>query len=179
MPNINLHYVDELISVRQAQHGGGRGAPPILYGQRVGASINRSCIVMLSALLQAYVEEVFKDAAQRRFPDLAADPAAFDRYWNQMKNWGNPNGGNIKVLFLKLGVPDVLTGLSWQRTTEAEIQSKLDKLNQIRNKIAHGAAHITVNNQPYSLSLAHVCAFRDFAHNFGQRFEHHVEGWIP
>lgn len=176
---INQHFVDELINVRQIQHGGGRGAPPIQNGQRVGASINRSCIVMLSALLQAHVEEVFQGAVRRRFPDFVADPVAFDRYWKQMKNWGNPSDGNIKILFLKLGVPDILAGLSWQATTQPTVLSKLNKLNQIRNKIAHGAAHLTVDDQPYSLDLAKVTAFRNFAQNFGQRFEPHVHNVIP
>ena len=35
---------------------------------------------MLSALLQAYVEEVFQEAAKRAFPELATDDAEFDSY---------------------------------------------------------------------------------------------------
>jgi hypothetical protein len=54
MVELNLTYVDELISVRQVLHGGNRGAPKkVEDGSREGASINRSCIVMMSALLQA------------------------------------------------------------------------------------------------------------------------------
>jgi hypothetical protein len=57
MPSLDLHYVDELIAVRQNQHGGGQGAPLIIDGHRVGASLNRSCVVMLSALLQTFILE--------------------------------------------------------------------------------------------------------------------------
>lgn len=179
MATIDLHYIDELIQVRQAQHGGNPGAPPVLGGHRVGVSINRSCVVMLSALLQAYVEEVYKDAARRMFPHLAARPADFDIYWRQMKMWGNPSDANIKALFLRLGVADVFNGLSWQRTNTAAIKKNLEVLNIARNQIAHGAPHLTVNQSPYSLSLAEVVRFRNFADAFGNRFEHHVASFIP
>lgn len=76
MATIDLHDVDELIQVREAQHGGNRGSPPVFGGHRVCVSLNRSCVVMLSALLQAHVEEVYKGAAKRKFPQLAARPEA-------------------------------------------------------------------------------------------------------
>ena len=179
MAQINLHYVNELITVRQQQHGGGQGAPPIQGGHRVGSSINRSCIVMLSAMLQAYVEEVFHAAAKRAFPALAANQAAFDQYWNQMKSWGNPSDANIKNLFIKLGIPDVFAGLSWQRTPTASVTKMLGELNQIRNRIAHGNRHLTLNGNPYSLRLADVITYRNMTSSFAGRFEGHVKTFIP
>ena len=108
MAQVDLHFVNELIQVRQTQHGGARGAPPLVGNHRIGVSINRSCIVMLSALLQVYIEEVFQDAAKRAFPALQNNQASFDEYWKQMKNWGNPSDVNIKTLFLirKIGSRD-------------------------------------------------------------------------
>ncbi|MDR6333877.1 hypothetical protein GGQ86_002347 [Xanthobacter flavus] len=179
MATIDLHYVDELIQARQSQHGGSPGAPPVLGGHRVGTSINRSCIVMLSALLQSYVEEVFQDAARRVFPQFAAHQDGFDAYWRQVKGWGNPSDSNIKTLFLRLGVVDVFSGLSWQHTDERAIKKNLDTLNQLRNQIAHGASRIVVNQASYSLSLAEVTRFRNFSHTFANRFERHVAGFIP
>ena len=179
MANLDLHYVDELIGVRQQQHGYGVGAPPVVNGHRIGVSLNRSCIVMLSALMQAYVEAVFQDAARRRFPDLNGNNADFDAYWRQVKSWGNPSDGNIRGLFIRIGVPDVFAGLSWQRQTTAGVRQKLNEVNQIRNDIAHGAAQLRLNNQPYSLSLAKVVSFRNFAEQFGSRFEAHVANLVP
>ena len=178
MVTLNLVYVDELINARQVQHGGARGAPRLEGGVRIGASINRSVIVMLSAMLQSYVEDVFAECAKERFPALRNDPQAFDAYWKQMKNWGNPSDGNIKNLFVRIGVPDVFAGLSWQRTTTAEIRQKLNELNQVRNDIAHGAAHIRVNDQPYSLSLVKAQRLRNFAEVFGDRFEAHARATL-
>lgn len=175
MATIRLHYVDELIAARQQQHGGNRGAPRLVNNVRIGASINRSVIVMLSAMLQSYVEDVFEVCAKQRFPAFAANPLVFDDYWKQMKNWGNPSAGNIKILFLKLGVADVLDGLRWQKTNAAKIKERLDDLNQLRNRIAHGQA-LQINGHEYSLSLVKAQSFRNFAEVFGQRFEPHAIG---
>ncbi len=134
---------------------------------------------MLSALLQTHVEDVFQDAAKRAFPALNADPAAFDRYWKQMKSWGNPSDVNIGNLFLQIGLPDVFSGLSWQRTTTADIKEKLGELNQVRNRIAHGNRDLTLNGNSYTLTLAKVVAFRNLAEKFGERFTDHVNTLIP
>ncbi len=174
MPKLDLHYIDELIAVRQKQHGGQRGAPPLVGGYRVGTSINRSCIVMLSALLQAYVEEVFQESSTVTFPRLRENDQ-FEKYWKQMKNWGNPSHENIKHLFLKIGIPDVFEDLTWQGMQTEKIREKLDSLNRIRNQISHGSRNLTLNNNPYSLSLNRVIQYRNFSDNFGKRFSAHVK----
>tara|TARA_R110000822_G_scaffold172481_1_gene312137 strand:+ start:334 stop:876 length:543 start_codon:yes stop_codon:yes gene_type:complete len=172
---IDLHYVNELIAVRQEQHGGRRGAPKLEGRHRVGASLNRSCIVMLSALLQAHVEDVFKCAAKSKFLELDQNVEYFELYWKQMKNWGNPSDINIKNLFIKIGIPNVLDNLSWQRTNTADIKNRLDELNQIRNKISHGSKKITVNGNSFDLNLSKVIVLRNFTENFGKRFSDHVQ----
>jgi hypothetical protein len=70
LPTLRLDALDELINARKSQHGGRRGAPPIVRGERVGAAINKSCILMLSALLQGFVENVFVEASRRTFKSL-------------------------------------------------------------------------------------------------------------
>jgi hypothetical protein len=105
---LNLTAVDELIEVRKNLQGGRRGAPPrLIDGSRQGASLNRSCVVFLSALLQSYVQEVFKLAAQEALPNLRNEQV-WELYWKQMKRWGNPSADNIKSLFLRIGIVDVL-----------------------------------------------------------------------
>lgn len=174
--NLNLTYVDELISVRQVLHGGSRGAPKkVEDGSREGASINRSCIVMMSALLQSYIQEVFRLCAKKALPTLKNDDV-WDAYWKQMKGWGNPSADNTKILFLKIGAVDIFDGLSWQKCENASIRNKLNQLNHIRNSIAHGNDELRVNNGKYSLTLNKVKAFRDFIEVFGERFEGHALG---
>lgn len=126
MAELDLHYVNELIAVRVEQHGGGPGAPEIVNGHRVGASINRSCVVMLSALLQSFVEEVFQESSVELL-GIEAEEAKVS-YRKSYSRWGNPSDGNIKTLFHRLGVEDILEGLSWQRITNQRIRSNLRQL---------------------------------------------------
>jgi len=174
MVELNLTYVDELISVRQVLHGGNRGAPrKVEDGSREGESINRSCIVMMSALLQSYIQDVFQRCAQQALPTLAND-VVWEAYWKQMNRWGNASADNAKTLFLKIGVDDIFAGLSWQKCDNAAIRSKLNTLNHIRNSIAHGGARLRVNNADYALTLAKVKTFRNFVEAFSDRFEAHA-----
>lgn len=62
-----------------------------------------------------------------------------------MKQWGNPSDENITRLFLKIGVVDVLDGLSWKGFSNQSVRDKLRLLNLIRNQIAHGKKHLEVN----------------------------------
>lgn len=176
MVGLNLTYVDELINVRQVLHGGNRGAPKkVEDGSREGASINRSCIVMMSALLQAYVQDVFKVCAKEALPTLNTD-AVWDAYWKQMKGWGNPSADNIKTLFLKIGVSDVFDGLGWRNCGNTVVRSRLNQLNHVRNSVAHGAAVLRINDANYALTLAKVKIFRNYAEQFADRFEQHARG---
>jgi hypothetical protein len=171
---LNLTAVDELIEVRRMLHGGERGAPPRREdGARQGDSLNRSCVVLLSALLQSYVQEVFEKAAKEALPNLRNDQV-WDSYWKQMKSWGNPSADNIKTLFLKIGIHDVLDGLSWQNCDNKLVRRRLNELNQVRNSIAHGADTLKVNSANYTLTLAKVEAFRNFVQAFADRFEERV-----
>lgn len=173
MPSLDLYYVDELISVRQDQHGGGRGAPPIVDGHRVGTSVNRSCVVMLSALLQGFVEDVFIAISQEKFSKMKSDQD-IQRYRTTLRNWGNPNPDNINSLFLRLFIDDVLSGLSWQKCDNDSLKSRLREINQIRNDIAHGKEDLKFNGKTISLSLSKVRTYRNFVEAFGERFEEHV-----
>jgi hypothetical protein len=171
---LNLTAVDELIEVRKNLQGGRRGAPRRRKdGARQGDSLNRSCVVLLSALLQSYVQEVFEKAAKEALPNLRNDQV-WDTYWKQMKSWGNPSADNIKSLFLRIGIDDVLDGLSWQNCDNESVRCRLTELNQVRNSIAHGADRLKVNGKKYTLTLAKVETFRDFAKVFADHFEKHA-----
>jgi RiboL-PSP-HEPN len=178
MVDLNLTYVDELISVRHVLHGGAQGAPKkVEDGSREGASLNRSIIVMLSALLQVYIQDVFRLCATQALPSLQHD-AVWNAYWREMKSWGNPSTENAKRLFLKIGVEDVFDGLSWQKCRNAIVRSRLDELNHVRNSIAHGAEPLRVSNADYALTLAKAKTFRNFCEQLAQRFEQHALGKV-
>jgi RiboL-PSP-HEPN len=167
MPKLNLAAVDELINARRVQHGYRRGAPPIIGGTRVGNAINVSCIVMLSALLQGFIEELFVGASRRGLKSLD-DYDSMKKFRDTMWRWGNPSPENIERLFNRLGLVDVFDGLRWQRTTRTEVVYNLKRINDLRNKIAH-AGRLA---QP--VTLAEVVRLRNFAKQFGDRFGRHI-----
>ncbi|MEH3119841.1 MAG: HEPN domain-containing protein [Methylorubrum populi] len=172
---LDLHYVDELIDQRRKQHGGYQGAPPIINGYRQGESINRSCMVMMSALLQAYIEDVFVECSKSVMPNLSN---GIGKYKNSFSRWGNPSPENINNLFLRLGVEKVLDGLKWQRTPDTIVAAKLRVMNELRNKIAHGDKTLIVSGKSVSLSLSIVENYRSFCAVFAQKFEGHAKNKV-
>lgn len=170
---LSLALVDELISARKNLHGGSPGAPRRLEdGSHEGKALNRACVVMLSSSLQAFVGDVFLASSEKAFGrQLNADERkAYKETWSR---WGNPSDDNIIALFRRLGVHDVFEGLSWQRQSTGTLKSNFDKINQVRNRIAHGQ-EITVNGDPYPLRLNDITRWRNIAENFGDRFERHA-----
>jgi hypothetical protein len=169
MAMINLGPVDELIAVRQAQHGGGRGAPPInADGTREGQALNRAIVIMSSATLQAFCEDAFFELSETK---LALDADQLASYKKLYSQWGNPSKENIRKHFQRLGAVDVLAGLSWRGCRNKAVLRNLDRLNQLRNQIAHGRAVLSLAGRDYSLSLARARDQRNFALQFGTRFE--------
>jgi len=126
---------------------------------------------MISGLLQGHVEEVFFEVSEEK---LRLSAAQMTNYRNLYDRFGNPSPQTIRTHFRRLGVPDILAGLSWQaRATESVVRA-LEHLNNLRNQIAHGAVHLRLAGQPYSLRTHDAEVFRNFAENFGARFTLHV-----
>ena len=175
--SLDLHFVDELITARRNAHGGNPGAPQIINGVRVGQSINRSCVVMLSALLQAYVEEVFVVCAAEVLPQLAEEDNMTE-FRKTGSRIGNPNKKNINRVFLRLGCKNVLAGLSWRNSDNGKVLLRLNEMNQLRNGIAHGNSRLTIDGDFVSLDLRRVEVLRNFVRAFGERFEDHALGKV-
>lgn len=174
---LSLALVDELIAARRDLHGGNPGAPRRLVdGSHEGRALNRACVVMLASSLQAYVGEVFIACSEKAF-GRALNQNERKAYVATWSRWGNPSDENIITLFRRLGVHDVFDGLSWQGQATDTLKSNLDRINQVRNRIAHGA-EITVDGQPYALRLNNITRWRDIANTFGERFEAHALGKI-
>ncbi|TGS48521.1 MULTISPECIES: hypothetical protein [unclassified Mesorhizobium] len=170
---LSLTLVDEVIQARKTLHGGTKGAPIKLEdGVREGKALNSACIVMLSSALQAFVEDVFQACSEKAFGRkmTEAELKAYRATWSR---WGNPSDTNIIQLFLRLGVTDVFDGLSWQGQTSTMLKKNLNRLNQVRNRIAHGQI-IAVDGEPFSLALSAISRWRNVASQFGQRFEAHA-----
>lgn len=170
---MNLTSIDELINARRELHGGERGAPIKLKdGSREGAAINRACVVLLSATLQAYVSDVFLSCSNKAFGrDLEGQE--LKNYCATWSRWGNASPDNIVSLFRRLGVDDIFAGLSWGGQPTDKLKDNLDAINQVRNRIAHGGK-ITVNGANFSLTLNKIQRWRQISETFGQKFGPHA-----
>lgn len=129
----------------------------------------------MSAVIQSFVEDVFLEASRRVLTPLGriGDISKYQKSYNRN---GNPNPDNMTRLFLRLGIEDVLDGLSWRNCTNETVRRKLNHLNQLRNDIAHGNAVLRVDGREVQLRQSMVTNYRNFAEQFGNRFEAHVMG---
>jgi hypothetical protein len=124
---------------------------------------------MLSALLQGFVENVFVEASRRTFKSLRTAETV-ESYRKSFVRWGNPNGDNTSRLFTRIGIMNVFERIELfnGRMSEAEVRTKLNDINRLRNIIAHGQM------LPRRVSLAEVERLRAFANEFGHSFPSHV-----
>lgn len=129
----------------------GRGRPAEVH------TLNSAAIALLSAHLQGFIVDIFKEVSGKILDGKVEDIEVIHATVNTR---GNPNEYNIVRLFKVIGFSDVLDGVSWQRMSNKQLRNKLQKFNQLRNRIVHGASeHVNKwaveNYQSVFTNLAH------------------------
>jgi hypothetical protein len=109
----------------------GRGRPAEVH------ALNSAAIALLSAHLQGFVVDLYKEVAVSTLTGKVRDVNAIVETANLR---GNPNADNITKLFSSLGYPDILDGMSWQRMSNIQLRNKLQSFNKLRNQIVHGSS---------------------------------------
>lgn len=128
-----LKDVDELISAHTAVTGGGRGRPVM----RQGAAITRAGVVLLSAATEAFVEDLFEEAAKLIF-DIMPDDDLEKLFKNTSKKLNNADVHKTELLYFNLGMPWALRGINWRKFSNETLRKELNKLIETRGSIAHG-----------------------------------------
>lgn len=133
-----LREVDEVVEARDRISPTGAGRP----AQRRGAAVVRAGTMLLAALFEGYVEDVYDCAV-----DLVY--AAYSK--SERTNLKNDTSGQmhnaspfkVNRLFFNLGIPWVMSSASlrWQKYPNDKVQKMLQSLVTARNKIAHGKTH--------------------------------------
>jgi hypothetical protein len=127
--------VDELILAHASLTGGRVGRPR----SRQGAAITRAGIVLLAAAMEAYVEDLFEEAASLLWP--GASPAELKALLQDtVGRFNNADVRKTELLYFNLGMPWTLSGIHWQKFSNATFKSALNQLVETRNQIAHGRA---------------------------------------
>src|SRR5438309_1179054 len=95
-----LRDVDELISAHEALTGGTPGRPK----ERQGAAVTRAGVVLLAAATEAFVEDLFEEAARLVWP--SAKKRQLDELFEKTtRRLNNANVANSQLLFFNLGLP--------------------------------------------------------------------------
>jgi hypothetical protein len=129
----------------------------------VGA-LNRAAMVLLSAHLQGFVEDLHSEAANII---LAGKVANIERVIENAKPRNfNPHADIIEKIFGGIGLYEIIDGISWQKTSNSTVKRRLTAYIQIRNKIAHGAQE--------SVTKVKVNGFKDFVEHFAQNLDEAV-----
>jgi hypothetical protein len=150
---IDLRKVDDLIEARERFFLFAEMHPDqIPELSREGKSVNEAGVVMLSAAFQTFVEIVLLECSFKAFGRELREKQ-LTSYQNTWKRWGNPNPGNIKILFRRLGIDDVFQGLAMVNLPKDTFLEQLDMLNSARNCIAHGSP-IAHNKQSVTINLS-------------------------
>jgi hypothetical protein len=155
-----LRDVDEILAARDAICPAGAGRP----AQRKGAAVLAGGTVLLAAVFEGYVEDLYELSVDKLF---AAFPAA-DR--KNLKNYTSEKNHNANVhqvnnLFFYLGMPWVMANpaLHWQKFTNAKVQERLGKLSKARNELAHGKHH--------TVTKPNLVAWREFIERLAEKLD--------
>jgi len=124
-------------------------------------ALNRASIVLLSAHLQGYIDDVYAEAAHALLNTKIRDVDALVE--RARKSFRNPRSEAIDQLFCSIGVSKVLDSISWRKASNSTVKQRLAAYVKLRNRIAHG--------EEESVKKEKVEGFRRFVELFAQKFD--------
>jgi len=124
-------------------------------------ALNRAAIVLLSAHLQGYIEDLHAEAANYLFSSTVRDLNAL--ITEAQGKFSNPHAYRIEQLFCSLGLRKILEELRRQRASNSRIRTRLSKYIEMRNRIAHGSQE--------TIPKKKVQGFKHFVELFADRFD--------
>jgi hypothetical protein len=155
-----LRDVDEILAARDAICPAGAGRP----AQRKGAAVIAGGTVLLSALFEGFIEDLFELAIDALHPGVANGTRTSLKEHTSRKN-NNANVHQVNTLFFYLGVPWVMahSKVHWQKFSNANVQERLGKLSRARNELAHGKVH--------AVTKPMLNAWRDFIGRLAEKLD--------
>ena len=150
-----LDDLDQLMVAHEAVGGTERG-------RRFGVvALNRASVLLLSAHLEGYLEELMAEALDAVHTGLSPSELT--------GRFANPSTGNIDNLFAFLGLHKPSDSISWQAAGNTAVKKNINELVDTRNRIAHGATGVAV-------SKVEVKRFRGYVVGFAKAFDNLVRG---
>lgn len=131
-------------------------------------ALNRAAIVLLSAHLQGYIEDIYEETAHALLKSSVADIDALVR--QGQSGFTNPHAFRIDRLFASIGLPKITDNLSWQRASNKSIKQRLTDYVELRNDIAHGKQSTVYKEK--------VVRFKRFVEVFARTLEQRIENEV-
>jgi len=131
-------------------------------------ALNRAAMVLLSAHLQGYVEDLFSEATGAMLGNKVKDVEALIE--QALSGFSNPHAYRIDRLFASIGLPKVTDGLSWQKASNQTVKRRLTDYIRIRNSIAHGSQE--------GITKLKVAEFKRFVEIFARNFDEKVSNEV-
>jgi hypothetical protein len=148
--SVRLQDIDQLMAAHAAVGGPERG-------RRFDVeALNRASVLLLSAHLEGYLEDLMREALIAVQGGLSGDAI--------VARFANPTTGEIDKLFAVIGMEKPCSQISWRKAGNQAVKANLNELVGRRNRIAHGAEGVTVYK-------AEVERFRRYVTGFAQRFD--------
>jgi RiboL-PSP-HEPN len=124
-------------------------------------AINRAAMVLLTAHLQGYIEDLYAESAKALLSGSVKDVNALTS--RGLSGFSNPHAYRIDGLFASVGLRNSTSGISWQRASNKSIKKRLTMYIQERNAIAHGKKN--------RVHKAKVIAYKKFVEVFAEHFD--------
>ena len=169
--------VDELIAAHGFVTGGGRGAPPVVNGRRQGRALVRAGIVLQCAAAEAFVVDIFEEAAAHLYNTMTPDD--LKRLAKETsRKLHTASIYNIETLFFNIGIPFVMSDITWQGMSDDNFTKSFNGLIEARNSIAHGRHYKDGAGNVIPVRLQLLRRWRSMVANFSARFERIVREHI-
>ena len=109
-----------------------------LLGRRQRPALVKAGIVFLSAATEAFIEELYQEAAFRIFAGMSEKEfkALFALTSERLHN---ASVMKTELLYINLGMRGALRGLSWQGFANEKLRREWDAFFTMRNRVVHGA----------------------------------------
>lgn len=163
---IRLLEIDEVISARDSICPAGAGKPAL----KKGAAVIRAGTTLLSAVFEAFVEELYEKSLDLLHPTLPTEVKELKK--NTSAKNHNANNHQVNNLFFYVGIPWIMQSnkIRWRKFSNKSVRDTLSELSSARNKIAHGAAHSVTKHQ--------LVKWRDFVGRLADRLDEVVADHI-
>lgn len=157
--------VEEIIRAHGIVTGNARGR------RHEGQALTKAGIVLLAAAAEAFFEDLFNESLRLIYPNLSENQIK-EIVQDTSGRLNNASVKNVNLLYLHLGMPLALDGISWRNSSNETVKRKITAMVKARNRIAHGAItqYYLANLRTWKINLDRLSEHleRKLARHIGQ-----------